>query len=39
VNTPPGSGAGIGWVRLRSSTHVVPVVQEADRDFQFVLTG
>jgi hypothetical protein len=39
VNMPPGTGVGVGWIRLRSGIRTVPMVQEADRSFQFVLAS
>jgi hypothetical protein len=33
---PGGLGAGVTWLKLRSGTALVPVVQSADRAFSFV---
>jgi hypothetical protein len=35
---PPGAGADVGWIKLRSGTKQTPVVQEGDREFAIVFS-
>jgi hypothetical protein len=37
ITLPPGLGAGVQYVKVRSGTRNLPVSQEAPREFQFVL--
>jgi hypothetical protein len=35
---PPGSGATVGWLKIRSGTRSLPVAQTADRKFTLVFS-
>jgi hypothetical protein len=36
ITLPPNLGTGVSFVRVRSGTRSLPVIQTADRSFQFV---
>jgi hypothetical protein len=37
LTLPIDLGQDVAWLKVRSGTHAAPVVQEADREFSFVL--